>query len=340
MQTRSEILSARDLSIGYSGQQGEAVVMNDICVTACRGELVALIGRNGSGKSTLLRSLVSLQPALSGTILLKGNQLSDVSRTELTRTISFTSTEPIDIHNIRVREAVALGRFPYTNWLGTLTDEDIEQIDESLKLTGLVQFADRKIDRLSDGERQRVLIARSLAQDTELLIMDEPTAFLDLPSRYSIVSLLRELSHEKNKCIVYSTHDLDTALNEADKLWLMKPGSICQGAPEDLVLNRSLSEAFESPSLSFNNSSGTFSIVRLPKGSVALEGSGHIKKWTERALLRSDFRIDSSALYHIKVIDSKDHPEWQVIHPDNTTVLFYALYDLINYLGEAVAFDR
>jgi len=335
-----DILSAKDLKIGYPGQQGETVIMNNINVSARHGELVALIGRNGSGKSTLLRSLVAMQPSLSGTVILNGNPLQNISRTELTKTISFTSTEPIDIHNIRVREAVALGRFPYTNWLGTLSDEDKLQIEEALNITGLRQLADRKIDRLSDGERQRVLIARSLAQDTELLVMDEPTAFLDLPSRYSIVSLLRKLSRAKNKCIVYSTHDLDTALNEADKLWLMKPDGICQGAPEDLVLNRSLANAFENPLLSFNTSSGTFSIVRTPRGSVALEGSGQLKKWTEKALLRSDFKIDASAACHIKTIESNDHKEWHVILSDDRERVFYTLYDMVSYLGDATLIER
>lgn len=334
MQQRKEILSATDLGIGYSRHQGESVVMKNINISANQGELVALIGRNGSGKSTLLRSLIAMQPPLEGSVLLKGQQLNNISRGELTRTISFTSTEPIDIHNIRVREAVALGRFPYTNWLGTLTGDDKTHIEESLELAGLAHLADRKIDRLSDGERQRVLIARSLAQDTELLIMDEPTAFLDLPSRYSIVSLLRKLSHEKNKSIIYSTHDLDTALNEADKLWLMKPGSIGQGAPEDMVLDRSLADAFENPSLSFSISSGAFSFVRVPKGSVALEGTGYLRKWTERALLRSDFKIDAQAACHIKVADVSGHTEWHVNLQDNTCLTFNTIYDLISYLGE------
>ncbi len=334
MEKGREIISTENLAIGYSKSHGNSMVMKEINVSAFRGELIALIGKNGSGKSTLLRTMTGMQQPLSGSVFMKRKKLNDISRTDLTKTISFTSTEPIDLHNIKVYEAVALGRFPYTNWLGTISHDDHIVIDESLNLTGLSHLADRKIDRLSDGERQRVLIARSLAQDTELLVMDEPTAFLDLPSRYSIVSLLRKLSREKKKCIIYSTHDLDTAINEADKLWLMKSGKISQGAPEDLVINRSLAEAFESPSLSFNISSGTFRLVRSPKGSVRLEGSGYLRRWTERALVRGDFRIETSAKYLIKTPDVADDTGWQIITPGGEIKHFTSIYDLINYLDE------
>lgn len=334
-----EILIAHDLMIGYSGQQGKTIVMDNINISACSGELVALIGKNGSGKSTLLRNLVSLQSPLSGKILLKGLPLHETTRTGLTKTVSFVSTEPVTVHNIKVREAVSLGRFPYTNWLGTLSADDEVKIEEALYLTELNNLADRKIEQLSDGERQRVLIARSLAQDTELLVMDEPTAFLDLPSRFGIVSLLRKLSREKNKCIVFSTHDLDTALNEADKIWLMQTHTLCQGAPEDLVLNKSLSKAFENPSLSFSISSGTFSFVRKPKGTVSLEGTGNLKKWTERALMRSDYKIEPDSGCHVTVSQFNDRVQWSITLNDSNPLMFYTIYDMINYLAGAVDFN-
>jgi len=328
-----ELVITRDLTIGYSDRQGGIKIMSDINVSACRGELVALIGRNGAGKSTLLRSIVSLQNTLKGEVIFNNKHLNEISKSELTRNVSFTSTEPIDIHNIRVSEAVALGRYPYTSWLGTFSDEDRQKTDEALELTGLTRLKERKIDSLSDGERQRVLIARSLAQDTDLLVMDEPTAFLDLPSRYGIVSLLRKLSHEKNKCIIFSTHDLDTALNEADKLWLMKAGNLCQGAPEDLVINRSLSQAFEDPFLSFSATTGTFSLKRNPVGTVSLDGTGQLRRWTERALLRIDFKIDASSKYNVHVEQSGDNTIWQVKKPDNEEMTFNTIYELVNYLA-------
>lgn len=328
-----EIVITRNLTIGYSDRQGGLKVMSSVNVSACRGELVALIGRNGAGKSTLLRTIVSLQYPLAGEIYFKNRHLHDISKGELTRNVSFTSTEPIDIHNIRVREAVALGRYPYTTWLGTFSAEDRQKTDEAIELTGLTRLKDRKIDSLSDGERQRVLIARSLAQDTELLVMDEPTAFLDLPSRYGIVSLLRKLAHEKNKCIIFSTHDLDTALNEADKIWLMKADKLCQGAPEDLVINRSLSEAFEDPFLSFSTTTGTFSLKRNLVGTVSLEGSGQLRRWTERALLRIGFKIDPSSKYIVLAGQTDDNALWHLRIPENEDMTFSTLYELVNYLA-------
>jgi iron complex transport system ATP-binding protein len=339
MSLYEEIVITRDLTIGYSDRQGSIKVMSDINVSACRGELVALIGRNGSGKSTLLRSIVSLQNPLSGEVYINNCPLFQIPKTELTKTISFTSTEPIDIHNIRVSEAVASGRYPYTNWLGTLSDEDRQKTEEALTLTGLIRLQNRKIYSLSDGERQRVLIARSLAQDTELLVMDEPTAYLDLPSRYSIVSLLRKLSHEKNKCIIFSTHDLDTALNEADKIWLMKSEKICQGAPEDLVINKSLSQAFEDPFLSFSTTTGTFSLKRNPVGTVSLEGTGQLRRWTERALNRIDFKIDPSSKIVVYTELSGENALWHVQINANEEKTFRTLYDLVNYLAILIPAD-
>lgn len=337
MKKHEEIVLTKDLTIGYPDRQGMFRVMSGINVSALQGEMVALIGRNGAGKSTLLRSLVSLQRPVEGAIYLGGRILDQIPGSEMTKRVSFASTEPIDIHNIRVREAVALGRYPYTNWLGALSGEDVIRTEEALELTGLTKLADRKIDSLSDGERQRVLIARSLAQDTDLLVMDEPTAFLDLPSRYSIVSLLRKLSHEKNKCIIFSTHDLDTALNEADKIWLMNRDTLCQGAPEDLVINRSLARAFEDPFISFSTGTGTFSLKRTPKGYVALEGAGQLRRWTERALLRIDFKIDPASDCIVRAGINDEKPVWVIKIPGREDNTFSTLYDVVNYLADVPA---
>src|SRR5512133_2162061 len=231
MKRGDKILVTENLTVGYVNHGRSAPVMEHIGLSARHGELVALIGRNGSGKSTLLRTIVSLQNPLEGRVIIQGKPLGTIDTSELPVLVSFTSTEPFPGHNIRVREVVALGRFPHTNWIGSLNDADVKAVTEALEVTGLLQLADRNIDNISDGERQRTLIARSLAQDTDLLVMDEPTAFLDLPSRFAIVSLLRKLTREKGKCVIYSTHDINTAVNEADSIWLMSSNEIEQGAP-------------------------------------------------------------------------------------------------------------
>jgi iron complex transport system ATP-binding protein len=327
------IVETIDLAVGYVSHGRISLVMQHISIKAHRGELVALIGRNGSGKSTLLRTLVALQTSLEGTIRLQGTDLSLISSSERPRIVSFTSTEPVAARNFRVREIVALGRFPYTNWIGKLTGNDNKAIAEALEVTGLQLFAERRTDSISDGERQRALIARSLAQDTDLLVMDEPTAFLDLPARYNIVSLLRKLTREKRKCVIYSTHDLDTAINEADRIWLMTETGICEGAPEDLMLSKTLSKAFESPLLTFNQTTGTFSFVRQKQTSISVEGSGIARKLTERALHRCGCKIDQEAKLKVKIYDAEKGNLWILIN-GSMKETYSSLYDLVNHLPE------
>jgi len=235
------------------------------------------------------------------------------------------------VRNILVRDVVALGRFPYTNWIGTMTAADEEAVTEALEATDIISLAGRSIDNISDGERQRTLIARSLAQDTGLLVMDEPTAFLDLPSRYGIVSLLRKLTREKGKCVIYSTHDLDTAINEADRIWLMTGDGVANGAPEDMILQGNLAKAFESPLLSFSSSNGTFSFIRGRETVIALEGTGMAAELTEKALGRCGYRTDPLAEVKIKVIKKGIKTQWTLIAGDRTA-MYDSLYDLVSNL--------
>lgn len=337
MKRDDNILVTEALSVGYTNHGRVSAVMKNLDLTARNGELVALIGRNGSGKSTLLRTLVSLQHPLEGNVIVRGRNIASIDPSELPVLVSFTSTEPFPGHNIKVREVVALGRFPHTNWMGSLADKDVKSVTEALEVTGMTSLADRNIDNISDGERQRTLIARSLAQDTDLLVMDEPTAFLDLPSRFGIVSLLRRLTREKGKCVIYSTHDLDTAINEADRIWLMSGDEIEQGAPEDLVLTGSLAKAFESPFLSFSQSDGTFSFLRSAAGEIALEASGINKKLTEKALKRCGYRINPDARCKIVVRPSGTETRWHITGEGEESY-YTTIYDLVNHLPDEPAY--
>ncbi len=333
MRTEKIIAETADLSIGYRARKRVHMVMEHLSLQARRGELVALIGRNGTGKSTLLRTLVGLQPELGGRVRLQGLDLHTIGSSQLPRIVSFTSTEPVAVRNIRVRDVVALGRFPFTNWIGSLTPDDEEAVNEALVATGLLPLANRSIDNISDGERQRTLIARSLAQDTALLVMDEPTAFLDLPSRYGIVSLLRQLTHERGKCVIYSTHDLDTAINEADRIWLMTGEGIAEGAPEDLILTGTVARAFESPQLSFSSNTGTFSFIRKQQTGIALEGKGLAVRLTERALNRCGYTKDPQASLKVTVSENRDGTEWIVVR-NAATEHYRSLYDLVSSLAD------
>jgi iron complex transport system ATP-binding protein len=337
MKRDDNILVTEALSVGYTNHGRVSAVMKNLDLTARNGELVALIGRNGSGKSTLLRTLVSLQPPLEGHVIVRGRRIASIDTSELPVLVSFTSTEPFPGHNIKVREVVALGRFPHTNWMGSLADKDVKSVTEALEVTGMTSLADRNIDNISDGERQRTLIARSLAQDTDLLVMDEPTAYLDLPSRFGIVSLLRRLTREKGKCVIYSTHDLDTAINEADRIWLMSGDEIEQGAPEDLVLTGSLAKAFESPFLSFSQADGTFSFLRAAAGEIALEASGINRKLTEKALKRCGYRINPDARHKIVVRTSGTETRWHITGEGKES-FYTTIYDLVNHLPDEPAY--
>lgn len=217
-----ETIRLEDLEIGYrSRKAGTRTVMKGMTASLQSGELTCLLGANGVGKSTLLRTLAGFQPPLEGRILLEGRPLSTCSRLELSRCISVVLTGRPNVRNMTVEELAGLGRSPYTGFWGKLSETDRKVVDEALSLIGIVALKDRWIQTLSDGERQKTMIAKALAQQTPIIFLDEPTAFLDFPSKVEMLLLLRKLAHEMDKTVFISTHDLELALQVADRLWLM-----------------------------------------------------------------------------------------------------------------------
>ena len=212
------MIRLKDLTIGY----GHRILLENVNTDIPQGQLTALIGRNGTGKSTLLRAIAGLNRNYSGDIL-----IADASRcvptARLAKTLAFVTTERTRIANLRCKDVVAIGRAPYTNWIGKMQEQDREIVMQSLEAVGMADYADRTMDRMSDGECQRVMIARALAQSTPVILLDEPTSFLDMPNRYELCRLLRRLAHEQGKCIVFSTHELDIALTLADRIALIDP---------------------------------------------------------------------------------------------------------------------
>ena len=209
------------------------------------GELTCLLGANGIGKSTLLRTLSAFQPKLSGEIFIQGQEIEQYKDKELSMAISVVLTEKCEVRNMTVTELVGLGRTPYTGFWGTLDEDDKQIVERSISLVKIEKLADRMVHTLSDGERQKVMIAKALAQETPIIFLDEPTAFLDFPSKVEMMQLLHRLSRQTNKTIFLSTHDLELALQIADKIWLMdKMNGVIIGTPEDLSLNGSLSAFF------------------------------------------------------------------------------------------------
>lgn len=201
-----------NLTLGY----GSRTLIESLTAQVKGGELTALVGRNGTGKSTLLRAIVGLGERMGGNILLAGKPIDMLSTAYLATTVAFVTTDKVRIANLRCRDVVALGRAPYTNWIGRMQDIDREIVAEALAAVGMSDFANKTMDAMSDGECQRVMIARALAQQTPIILLDEPTAFLDLPTRHEICSLLHRLAHEDGKTILFSTHDLDIAMSQCD----------------------------------------------------------------------------------------------------------------------------
>jgi len=295
MSGASDILLRADrLKIGYPGRgrTEETVVAEDLELELSRGELVGLLGPNGSGKSTLIRTLARMHTPLGGTVKLEGSDMAGMHLKEVARRISTVLTDRITIGNLKVYGLIAFGRSPYTGMLGRLSDEDRKVVEWAIRATGLETFVDRDISRLSDGERQKVMIARALAQDTPVILLDEPTAHLDLPNRVEIIRLLRKLAHDTDKAILMSTHELDLALKASDQIWLMNMHKeLTSGVPEDLVLDGTFEEVFRRDSFDFDRETGSFRIHQSPDKTITLSGDKVPVYWTTRALEREGFRV-------------------------------------------------
>ena len=211
------MIELHNFTIGY----GEHTLLREINATIEKGKLTALIGRNGTGKSTLLRAIAGLNRHYSGEIILNGYNAVGLGAEVMAKTLAFVSTERTRIANLRCEDVVAIGRAPYTNWIGRLQDADKEVVMRSLSSVGMAAYVGRTMDKMSDGECQRVMIARALAQSTPIILLDEPTSFLDMPNRYELCNLLAKLAHDEGKCILFSTHELDIALSLTDAIALI-----------------------------------------------------------------------------------------------------------------------
>lgn len=250
------------LTTGYRTKKGDRVVSREISATLRAGELTCLLGPNGAGKSTLLRTLAAFQPPMSGTIRLDGRSLEAFSSQELAMRIGVVLTERPDIKGMRVRDMVAMGRSPYTGFWGGLKDDDEAAVDEAVKQVGIEALQRRQMDTLSDGERQKVMIAKALAQQTPIIFLDEPTAFLDYPSKVEMLLLLRRLASSMQKTVFLSTHDIELALQTADRLWLMgrETDELMIGTPRELATNGALARFFSGPGISFDAESLRFTV--------------------------------------------------------------------------------
>jgi len=326
-----KILQIENLSIGYIQRHERKVVAQHINVDLHGGELVCLLGPNGAGKSTLMRTISGSQKPLAGRVLLDGAVTHDLSAKQLAKKLSLVLTERVQAGMLTAYEVVALGRYPHTNWAGKLTDNDHDIILWSIEMAGANELASRVLSELSDGERQKVMVARALAQEPEVMILDEVTAFLDLPRRVEIMQLLRKLAHTTGKAILLSTHDMDLALRSADRLWLLpKGGNLHVGAPEDLVLNGDFEQAFASEGVTFDRHSGAFQMQQTYNRTVELVGEGEATLWTQRALEREGIAIQADAALKIEVMEGTAGKTKWLLHRNSHSDECSTIYQLMS----------
>lgn len=328
----NHILSTTALSIGYEQHGATRCLASDLNLAIRKGEFICLLGPNGAGKSTLIRTLAGAQAPISGQVRIAGKHFDGIPPRERARLVSVVLTEAVSVGMMDAYTMVSLGRHPYSGWFGKLDALDHERIDWAFKAIGAETLAQRQVTELSDGERQKISIARALAQQTSVMLLDEPTAYLDLPGRVELMTILRRLAHEENLALLLSTHDLDLALRFADKLWLLTPqGTIIQGYPEAIAMSNDFAEVFGSKHLDWDLSTGSFRAPATSGLKASLSGEGVAAIWTKRALERLGFAIveeDHEADVSIQIPGPS---EWHV-NVNQKSNTFNSICELIDWL--------
>ena len=256
------ILQTKNLSIGYQSKKAETIVAENINIELKEGELIGLVGANGIGKSTLLRTLTQVQPKLSGSLYLNNKPIEDFTNLDLAKTMSLVLTETIASKNLTVFELIALGRQPYTNWVGNLSINDNTIINKAILQTNIEDLKHKKCFELSDGQLQKVMITRALAQDTDLIILDEPTTHLDMYHKAYILKLLEKLAKETGKTILFSSHEIDLAIQLCDTLIVMTKTEVISNTPSNLIRQGTFNNLFPTDLIVFDENSGSFRVKK------------------------------------------------------------------------------
>ncbi|MFC2090811.1 ABC transporter ATP-binding protein [Bacteroidota bacterium] len=324
-------ISLEGVSLGYPGKKE---LLSDIHVAIGAGEMVALVGRNGSGKTTLLKAIARLHKEIGGAIHINGKPISSYSMSEYAAQVAYAGTMKSITENLTVFELVSTGRYPYTNWWGSLRSSDREKIIEAISFVGMESHIESRVERLSDGERQRVLIATALVQDAQIILLDEPTAFLDIPNRIGISDVLHKLAGE-GRTIVFSTHDMESTFSYADRVWLIHDCSLIQGAPEDLGLQKEFENAFRNEDLVFDDSNLKFRKKTISRYSAKLQVADQREfDWTRRALERIAYTVLTSsdkAVPDVRISKKALSGDW-IIEQKDTRHIVPSLYDMVKYL--------
>lgn len=329
------LLHTDELVIGYHSGKN---VAGPLSLDLYPGQLICLLGPNGCGKSTLLRTISGLQDPLSGLIEMEGLNLLKLKPAQVAKKLSLVLTDNLRAGNLDVYSLVSLGRYPHSGWLGILNEQDKEVIEKAMQSTETTGFRDRKIDSLSDGECQKVMLARAMAQDTPIIMLDEPTAHLDLPSRIQLMRLLHQLARETNKAILLSTHELDLALQVADRIWLMgSNGELVAGLPEELVLDGSFQQAFDKEGIAFDAATGNFLIQNGGRELIIVEGQGIAAFWTRKALTRKGYQvtgpgnIEHNNIRKVRIAGDSSTAQW-IFRTNQLSITYTSLSDFLDSL--------
>ena len=332
---KKNVLHIKNAKVGYPGG---TTLLQDLNLNAGTSEIIALVGANGTGKSTFLRTLMRLIPLLEGSIQVLGENLNSYSRLDFARIVSFVSTEMPGSLNMNVIELVTAGRYPYTSWFGNLNGKDKQLINKAIEMVDLMALKYKKISEISDGERQRAMIARTLAQDTPLIILDEPTAFLDIPNRFEIIHLLGKMSQNAGKTVIFSTHDLSLALTESDKIWMVVDKKIEEGSPEDLIIAGKFDKLFNKDVITFDREKGEYILKKIVHGKIGVVGDPSNCLMTSRALHRIGYEPiwhnDNKILPAVECLTSEEGNAW-IFYSKQEEKKFFTIYDLATYLKNA-----
>lgn len=313
MDSNSVILECKDLSIGY----GDKSIYSNLDLQFEKGEVVCLLGQNGVGKSTLLKTLSGLIEPLTGEIKVNNQLLHDLSKSELAKVISIVTTEKLSAVGLTVLDILMAGRYPHQPWLNNPRQEDFVSIQNAVEQTNIKYLLDKKLHELSDGQRQKVMIARALVQDGQLIFLDEPTAHLDLTNRVEVLKLLKDIATKQNKSLLISTHELNLAMQFADKLWLMDfDAPIISGTPEDLAISGDLTKIFHHQDFDYDLITGKITVPGKLVNNIQIQASEELEFWIKNALDRIQF----SSVEKIEIVakHSKNTVDWQVNRADNS----------------------
>ncbi|MBQ2563756.1 MAG: ABC transporter ATP-binding protein [Muribaculaceae bacterium] len=302
------ILTTHDMAVGYGQGNKRTILLSDLNLRLEQGSLVALLGKNGAGKSTLLRALTCDSQPINGSVEIDGKPSDEISKRDLSRLIALVATERIMGGAFTIRELVALGRQPHTGFLGRLSRHDDEVVRQSLEAVGIAHKAEQHVAQLSDGERQKAMIAKALAQETPIIVLDEPTAFLDVASRIETMKLLHSLAREQNKAVLLSSHDISQSLLLADELWvIIQDREVVTGSTEQVVMSGAMDRVFDNSSILFNNDLCDYESKLPTTASVMLEcDDSKLEHCVANALLRNGIDTSHGGDVTVKVLSVND----------------------------------